>query len=360
MDNGLKYWLALSRLKRLERFPIGGLLARLGAPEGIFSESGPALEGFSADFARSVRAFKDWAWVDKELRAIDDSGARVATYSGAEYPPALKDIHDPPPLLYLKGPGYDYSAPAVAIIGTRRPTHYGLRMSEALAKELAAMGLTIVSGMARGCDMAAHKGALAAGGFTAAVLGTGVDVPYPPESVRLYEEIIEKGLVVSEMPMRSAPLPQNFPRRNRIISGLCAGVLVIEAPLRSGSLMTARLALDYNREVCALPGQVTSNKSAGTNRLIKDGAALIECATDVLDALSIPYSRKEEEEPVKKPQLNKEEVLIWKALGIDPLHIDNIIEETGLTVSKASALLLEMELKGLIKQEAGKRFLRSH
>lgn len=215
--------------------------------------------------------------------------------------------------------------------------------------------MTVVSGMARGCDTSAHKGALKAGGFTAAILGTGVDVVYPPESKKLYAEIMEKGVVISEYLMGTQPLPHNFPKRNRIISGLSLGVAVVEAPLRSGSLMTARLALEYGREVFAFPGQVNSHRSSGTNRLIKDGAMLIEGAKDITDALSLSFT---EAKPRETAAPEGDEKLLYEAIGKGLVHIDSLIEKTGLSVAKASMLLLDMELKGIVEQKPGKSFSR--
>ncbi len=359
MDKGIKYWLALGRVKGLELFFLKGLFDRFGGPEGIFNAGRAELSGFSTALADNVGAFSDWDWVDRELELIEEKGARVITYSDPEYPALLREINDPPCLLYARGPGVPPASPSVAIVGTRHPTHYGVKMSEVLARDLSAMGVTVVSGMARGCDTAAHRGALKAGGATVAVLGTGIDVPYPRENGKMYEEIAEKGLVVTELPVSTPPAPYNFPKRNRIISGLCTGVVVVEAPLRSGALMTARLALEYNREVMAVPGPATSFRSAGTNRLLKDGATLVETAEDVLAAMSLEAASPENAGPGgPTPELTEDELVLWKSLGEVPAHIDEIARSAGVTVTRASATLMEMELKGLVIQEPGKRFLR--
>lgn len=356
-DNGLRYWLALGALRGLERFDLKSLLERFGGPEEIFKETSSALSAFSTELAANVKGFNSWKRVDDELKEIERLGIKVVAFDSPEYPKLLKGIHDAPAALYVKGNTYDHKKPTVAIVGTRRPTHYGLRMAETLARDLASFGVTIISGMARGCDAAAHKGALSSGGFTVAVLGTGIDIAYPKDNGKLYGEIAEKGLLVSEYPIGTPPVPQNFPRRNRIISGLSEAVLVIEAPLRSGSLMTARLTLEYGREVLAVPGQATSNKSTGTNRLIKDGAALIENAEDVMNALQWKFVAPEEEDDAGPP-LFPEEKMLLKSLAGGPLHIDGIVDITGLSVSKASSLLLEMEFKGYVEQLPGKCFLR--
>lgn len=343
------------------RFDIPGVISRFGGIKNIFHETEAALSGFSSVFAKCVKEFKDWEWTEKEARLIAQHSVRIITYEDPAYPGLLKQTYDPPCVLYAKGRDMDGKLPAVAIVGTRHPTHYGLKMAETIGRELGAMGVTVVSGMARGCDMAAHKGALSAGGMTVAVLGTGVDIAYPKENKKIYDQISEEGLLLSEFPMSAPPQPQNFPQRNRIISGLSSGVLVVEAPLRSGSLMTARLALDYNREVFAIPGQVTSYQSIGTNKLLKEGAILVENAGDILKALSLVYVPAEDKEEKKEPipNLGAEEMLIWNSMEDEPVHIDRIMEKTSLSVTRASALLLDMEIKGIIKQVPGKCFLRS-
>lgn len=355
-DEGLKYWLALARLRGIDRLGVRGLLQRFSTPREIF-ESPDAIESFSSVLARGVREFDGWGWVEDQLGAIEKAGARALTFNDPGFPPLLRHIQDPPVMLFARGRAFDEKAPPAAIVGTRHPSQYGLKMAESLGRDLASMGLCVVSGMARGCDMAAHKGALSAGGFTTAVLGTGVDLAYPPESKRLYEEISEKGLLLSEFPMATPPAKHNFPARNRIIAGISLGVVVIEAPLRSGSLMTARLALEYGREVMAVPGQAMSDKCAGTNRLIKDGACLVDCAEDVGSALSLGCVAPKADRCVQV-SLADDERLIWSALDLEPVHIDRLIEETGLGAMRASALLLEMEFKGLVRQFPGKCFAK--
>lgn len=356
-DSRLRHWLALSRL-RLDRVPVGAVIERFGAPEEVFAAPRAQLASFSTVVAEAVAGFCAWAEVDAEMKAIADKAVRVLTFEDVLYPALLKLIPDPPPVIYVKGRVEALaSAPAVAVVGTRRPTHYGLQMAEEVSRDLARSGVAVVSGMARGCDTSAHMGALSGGGMTVAVLGTGIDIPYPKENARLYEEIADRGALVSELPLSTPPFPQNFPRRNRIISGLSLGVLVVEAPLRSGSLMTARLALDYGRDVLAVPGKATSARSAGPNRLIKDGAALVECADDVLSALGLERTRIEAEE-ASLNRLDGEESIVSRALGDEPVHIDEIALRTGLSASRISGLLLSMELKGLVGQLTGKRFVR--
>jgi len=366
----IRYWLALSRLKVPKGVLKGGskrsLLARAlldVAPEPLFKGSASSIPELSPQLALALKKFDDWSWVDRELRLMEEAGARLITLHDADYPLCLKEIPDPPFFLYAKGPLRlsDYKE-ALAIVGTRQPTHYGKRFAESLAGDMASLGALIVSGMARGCDMAAHKGALGAGGATVAVLGTGVDCCYPPEAVGLYAEIKEKGLLVSEFPMGTGPMSYNFPRRNRIISGLSRGVLVAEAPLRSGAMMTAGIALEHNRDVFALPGPVSSYKSRGPNSLIKAGAQLVEGAGDILASWGLepgfarPLEREKERGPEGPAEGN--EATIFKTLEEGPLSIDAIASTCGLKVQELGGLLLEMELKGLVCQGPGKIFTR--
>lgn len=367
MGKEIKNWLALSALKARAGSLINGellkgLLDAYKDPGEIFKDNGSRLRGLSPEARTLIKGFDGWERVAEETALIKRHGARVITYDDGEYPALLKEIPDPPCLLYAKGRTYDHKVSAsVAVVGTRRPTHYGLSIAEVISRDLASMGVVVVSGMARGCDMAAHKGALTANGMTVAVLGTGIDIAYPRENKALYDEVSEKGLLISEFPMSTPPVPFNFPKRNRIISGLSKGVLVIEAPLKSGALMTARLALEFNRDVLAVPGAATSAKSRGTNKLIKEGAALVESAQDVMDALSLkPRVPEKIKEQGALPALGVDERLVLKVFGDEPLHIDTIAEKTGLTTARASALLLDMELSGIIGHKPGGLFFKRY
>ncbi len=353
--------------------------------------------------APELRGFSQHAEVEREAALLEESGVSLITICDKEYPTRLASIFVPPLVLYVAGrlesPAgvsiFDERLPAVAVVGTRRASHYGMEMAEAIGRGLAASGIIVASGMARGCDTAAHRGALSVGGLTMAVLGTGVDMFYPAENKRLYEEIKESGLVLSEFPMGTAPLPMNFPLRNRIISGLSLAVVVVEAPLRSGAMMTARMALDEGREVFALPGHAGSKKGSGTNKLIKDGAVLVESAEDIIKVLSSNQvgagvsqrqikkrqnlnnnseqprlfseqvledqqsSQKAAVQPVARPtSACTEEDLIIGFLDDGPLHIDSIVEKSGIAVQRLSGLLLDMELKGVVAQKPGKLFIK--
>ena len=359
MAREIKYWLALGRARGIGNLTYKALIDELREPESVFEAPLKRLEeipDIGKRLALSIKGFKDWEWVEKETDLIKKHAVKFLTIRDSDYPELLLSIPDPPPYLYVKGTICKEDSNALAVVGTRLPTPYGIAATEKICRELAGCcGITIVSGMARGIDSAAHRGAIAAKGKTIAVLGSGIDVIYPPENKGLYKDIASNGAVISEFPMGTPPLAANFPQRNRIISGLAMGVLVAEASLRSGSLITARLALDYGREVFALPGSITSSRSKGTNKLIKDGAKLVEDTRDILEELRIPY--KAGTEITSSERLSAEEEKIMNLLD-EPCVIDSIIQKTGLPASKVSSVLLNMELKGLIQQQAGKQFIR--
>jgi len=317
---------------------------------------------------------------------IHDDTVRELLRSDAEYPALLLPVPTAPETLHVRGRLVDGDALAVAIVGSRRATPYGLDVAETLAADLAARGVTVVSGLARGIDSAAHRGALRVGGRTIAVLGSGVDVVYPPENQRLADEIVERGALVSQFAPGTPPLPHNFPTRNSVIAGLSLAVVVVEAAERSGSLITARLAAELGREVLAVPGRVTALESRGANRLIQDGAALALGWEDVI--ASLPERWKScvatagrsgtagdgEGEPIRalrgaaegEPSAYEREVTVATAqarkilslLGEDPLDIDRVIEQSGLGAGPVSAALLDLELDGRVRQVEGKRFVR--
>jgi DNA processing protein len=282
------------------------------------------------------------------------------------YPARLKMIADPPPLLYITGTLTEQDELAVAIVGARRATAAGRAMTEELSHDLAEAGMTVVSGLARGVDAAAHRGALAAQGRTIAVLGCGIDQTYPPEHERLRRQIEERGAVLSEVPLGAPPHSHHFPRRNRIISGLSLGVIVTEAAISSGSLITARLAAEQGREVFAVPGFVKEDTSRGTNALLKEGAALLERAQDVIDAV-LPQLEQAlrlrlqspRENNIRGDQLGKEEQRVYDTLSYDPLTVDDVIAVTGLSVSTVMTSLLSLELRQRVRQLPGQRYLRA-
>ncbi len=300
-----------------------------------------------------------------ELEGIRTHQAGVLTLADADYPRALRWIADPPAVLYVQGQFASSHELAVAVIGSRKPSPYGKMCGQRFSQTLAEHGYTVVSGLARGIDSLAHRGALQAGGQTLAVLGSGINMIYPPENRRLYEQICSQGAVLSEFPLNTKPDRWNFPRRNRIISGLSLGTLVIEAAASSGSLHTARHALDQGREVFAVPGRIHDPNSRGTNGLIKKGAKLVETIDDILDELpeAVRTSARciREVEVALEPvpaDLNPQEAQILALLSATETHIDAISETTQLPVHVVAGILLTLELRELVQQFPGKRFVR--
>jgi DNA processing protein len=286
-------------------------------------------------------------------------GGTILTLGDDAYPKRLKDIYDPPALLYVKGELRREDELAVAIVGSRKTSPYGRWFTEKISQDLAGHGVTIVSGLARGIDSVAHMGALEGGGRTIAVLGCGIDVIYPSENRDLFHQIVGHGAVLSEFPMGSRPEGGHFPRRNRVISGLSIGVVIVQASAKSGSLITAKYALEQGREVFAVPGNVGAEGSRGTNQLIKEGAKLVESSADILEEV-LPQWRREGETAQKAEApghgLVGGEKILFELLGETPLHIDAVIRESKLDPGNVSSLLLNLELKGLISQWPGKCF----
>ncbi|MFA6078307.1 MAG: DNA-processing protein DprA [Candidatus Omnitrophota bacterium] len=296
---------------------------------------------------------------------------RKIAIADAEYPENLKNLHRPPKALYVNGTLLERDKLAVALVGSRRASYYGIEACEKLAYDLAIRGVTIVSGMAIGIDTAAHKGALKAKGRTIAVMGSGHGVIYPAQNIKLYSDIVKSGAVVTEFENEMEPLPYNFPQRNRIISGLSIGVVVVEAARNSGALITADFALEQGRDVFAVPGRISSQTSSGTHALIKDGAKLVQSAEDIMeelsgfDVLSAPEAvKKERGEAITKKtkayvynSLTETERKIYKTLSDEPLHVDEIMGLSGLDPAKGSKALLSLQIKDLIKELPGKQFV---
>jgi DNA processing protein len=296
--------------------------------------------------------------VDRELARVRQNGYRLISLTDRCYPPLLKQIPDPPPLLYVYGrlPNEGLS---IAVVGSRNATGYGISTTRRLCMDLAGQQVTIVSGMARGVDTAAHLGAIAGGGATVAVLGTGLNRIYPRENKELFHQIAQHGAVVTEFPLDSGPDAHHFPARNRIISGMCHGTVVVEATGRSGSLITARLAAEQNREVFAVPGNIHSFKSVGTHRLIKQGAKLVAHAGDVLEEFEHVQTMDQAAPPAGQPKfapLTDAEAMVIDCLEADPVHIDDLVRQLPIGPGRLSGLLLQLELKGLVVQSAGKCF----
>ncbi len=336
--------------------------------DAFFSTRGTLLRvpGLGRAAVDGLLAFSGWDRAAEEMRRVRGAGVRLVRFCDPAYPERLRTLPDPPPVLYARGSPEAAARPAVGMVGTRAPSEYGRRMTRALCRGLAAVGIVVVSGMARGTDGEAHEAALDGGGETVAVLGSGVDVPYPREHRELCRRIEAGGVVLSEHAMGAAPLPHHFPARNRIISGLSLGVVVVEATGRSGSLITARWALEQGREVFAVPGPAGASRSRGPHRLIRQGAKLVEDVGDIIEEIApqLALSPAPSAEAttgsggasVETPPLGGTAGTVLRELGAGPLPVDDIIERTGLSPPQVCQVLLEMELQGLLKQLPGNRY----
>ena len=369
-------WLALSLTQGLGPTRIKKLVDHFGSPGRVLQASLTELEatGMLVVSAQSIATGKSLDLAQQECGKASEVGARIVSLSDAEYPPRLKEIYDPPVVLYVRGNVELLAKPGIAVVGTRHPTPYGSGMSERLSTDLAAHGLVIISGMARGVDTAAHRGAISTKGKTVAVFGTGIDVMYPKENTRLADQILTlDGVLISEFPVGTFAAPQNFPIRNRIISGMSVGVLVVEAAEYSGTRITSRCALEQNRDVYAVPGNVTNKNAWGPNTLIKQGAKLVatwedvweELPTDIQAALSA--EQNESPEPATASLFpdaatSPHEKKILRLLKTDEsTQIDELVEmlEAELSSSEIFAALFELELNGKIRQLPGKNFVKS-
>lgn len=342
------------------------LLNYFNKPENILKaprEKLIAVSGIAEKIADKICSLKKED-LDKEFALAKKHGLKIMTCDDQDYPQNLKQIPDPPIVLYIKGELKEQDKFSIAIVGSRRASFYGLSSAEKFAGDLSNRGLTIVSGMARGIDTYAHRGALKQAGRTIAVMGSGFNQIYPPENKELVEEISQAGAVISEFPIDTEPLPQNFPRRNRVISGLSLGVVVVEAARNSGALITADFALEQGREVFALPGKVDSHTSFGTNGLIKQGAKLVSCLDDILEEFNLPVTKihkAKENTPVhlKFDFNHAEENQLYDLLSSQPIALDEIVEKTNMGISRISDILLRLQVKKLIKQLPGKQFVRN-
>ncbi|MFO7859868.1 MAG: DNA-processing protein DprA [Desulfosalsimonas sp.] len=360
-------WIALRQAPGVGPLTCKRLVEHFGSPENVFCADESRLlqvEGMGAKSARAVLQGGNRQQAQQEIARCQKRGYEIIAADHARYPWRLARISDPPPYLYAFGRPLD-PEPAIAVVGTRNPTRYGFSMARRLSADLADMGLTIVSGMARGIDTAAHQGALGAGGSTVAVLGSGLSVIYPPENRKLYFDISRQGTIVSERPVDDPPNSYNFPARNRIISGMCLGTVVVEAAKKSGSLITARLAAEQNREVFAVPGNINSYKSSGAHNLLKQGAKLVERAQDVIEEiapllLSVKNSEganfRHPENQIQAPDLTAEQARVYHALDPYPAHIDELARELSMDAGALLSVLLNLELKGMVTQMPGKYY----
>lgn len=377
MRADLTDWIALNLVRRIGPRTANLLLDRFGSPASVFSASRRDLKaaGLKPDTIRELHDAEILGKASAEIERLEQMGAQVVTIADADYPPLLREIYDPPIAIYVRGDlSVVINTPCLAVVGSRRCSTYGVNASQSLARALAEQGVTIISGLARGIDAAAHRGALEAGGKTIGVIGTGLDVTYPKEHAKLTEEVMTSGAVISEFPLGTPPLAQNFPYRNRILSGLCFGVLIVEAAEQSGSLITARLAYEQGREVFAVPGNITSQTSFGPNFLIKDGAKLVQHWRDVTEELPGEWKEKipglaraanrtggeTETQPVfEAVALGEQERLVFELLSPDVAsHIDQLLMTSGLNSSDLMNALLGLEMKDRIRQLPGKSFVR--
>jgi DNA processing protein len=395
-----KDWLALTLVPGVGTAMFIRLLARFHSPSNVLRASRGALEDVvGPKLAQRITQYADVADVDGQIRAMTEYGASIITMEDTAYPLRLAEIYDPPLLLFVRGELLEQDQHCVSIVGTRRASPYGLRMAEKFGRELAARGITVVSGLAAGIDTAAHRGALSAGGRTIAVLGNGVDVVYPQQNAELMDKITRQGAVISQFSMGTKPSPGHFPYRNRIISGMSQGTLIVEAPLSSGALITARQAAEQGREVFAIPGQVGITNSQGPHLLIREGAKLVETVEDILVELELPaeiraevavtaktethphgpshslpqattvHLRKSKQEPPppaaappspappqRRVEASGAEKAVLSALAPDGSYVDEIAQTCRISISEALSALTLLELKGLVRQFSGKRF----
>ena len=375
MSETTPFWLALTHIEGLGVRGCHKLIQHFGSPQAAYMASLTELEscGVPARVAQAIFAQAALKDAEREVLEIAKADCELIAYDGEDYPPLLKQIPDAPLLLYVRGDVKVLSQYAVSVVGSRRPSAYGSSVAHRLAHDLAQRQMVVVSGLARGVDSAAHRGALEAKGKTVAVMGSGIDVMYPRENKNLADEIAKSGAVISEFPLGTGPTPQNFPIRNRIISGLSLGVVVVEAAEYSGSLITARLALEQNREVFAVPGNITTAQSFGPNHLIKQGAKLVDQWMDVIEEFTaevrmqlLPPMETSEGEPMGtqaatlfEASLTPDQKAVFGTLRADQTSfVDEIVGAAKISHPRVLAALLQLEMNGLIRQLPGKNFIR--
>jgi DNA processing protein len=342
------------------------LIKHFKTPEAVFESTRDSLEalGIPPEVADDVLSPKSEERAEAEWERAGKLGVTILDILDPAYPPLLREIFDPPIVIYLRGKKWDADLPQLAIVGTRRPTGYGLNCAERLSEDLAARGLAVTSGLARGLDAAAHRGALRAG-ITFAVFGSGLDFIYPKENRGLADLVVENGAIISEFPLGTPPSPQNFPIRNRIIAGMSLGVTVVEAAEYSGSLITVRFGLEFGREIFAVPGNITSPQSFGPHALIRQGAKLVASWQDIVEELPHPIRERifaplvAQMQAAPEPQLEGAEAKIWKALSLqEPTSIDTLLSKLPLSTSQVYSALLELETAEHIRQLPGKKYIR--
>ena len=365
----LKYWLALKFVDAVGNVGFNSLVKAFGSPRAVFEAPADALRKvprITQKMARNIHGFDDWPRVEREIESAERMGVTLVTSSSPLYPRLLLNIYDFPPILYVRGT-LSACDITLAVVGSRMATTYGRFTTERLCRELAMGGVTVISGMARGIDSAAHIGALAGKGRTIAVLGSGIDVVYPPENVDLFEKITQSGAVITEFPFSTQPLAANFPARNRIISGLSLGVVVVEAGEKSGSLITARVALEQGREVFAVPGSNDSPGTKATHRHIREGAKLVETTQDILEEIlpqvdirtdpPEPEGLPADKHPGRSGDFTAGEKAVLKVLGEKAIHVDTLAADSGCRIQELLGILMSLELKGYVEQLPGKKFV---
>ena len=350
-NKDIKYWVGFSLIPGIGRVKLTQLENYFASLEAAWQAAPADLKQSGLD-SGSIHAVTSWRpkiSLEAEMEKLDRYGVKVLTCHDSDYPSRLKEIYDYPPLLYIRGCLLPEDEWCLAVVGTRRATVYGRQVTEEIVADLARSRITIVSGLAKGIDSIAHHSALEAGGRSIAIFACGLDIVYPSENANLAHRIIQQGAVISEYPLGTRPKAENFPRRNRIMSGLSLGVLIIEAGETSGAMITARLALEQNREVFAIPGSILSPASRGTNHLIQEGAKLVRDYTDILEELNLMAVARQIEMKEVLPSSDTESLLL-KQLCAEPTHIDEVCRSSGLPISTVSSTLAMMELKGLVKQ----------
>ena len=349
--NELKYWISFSKIPGIGRVKTSQLLEYFTTLADAWDAPAADLKKAGLD-SRSVTAIinlRPKISPDIEIANLNKYKVKAIPCNSLDYPQRLKEIHDYPPVIYIRGTLLPEDECCIAVVGTRRPSAYGRQVAEEIVSDLSRNGITIVSGLAKGIDSVAHHSALEAGGRSIAIFGCGLDIVYPSENAELARRIMQRGALISEYPLGTRPKADNFPRRNRIMSGLSLGVLVVEAGDTSGAIITAHLAVEQNREVFAIPGSVLSPASRGTNHLIQEGAKLVRDYTDILEELNLTTVARQIEMREVLPSSDTEQLLM-KQLGAEPTHIDEVCHSSGLPVSTVSSTLAMMELKGLVKQ----------
>lgn len=356
--NETKYWVGFNLIPGIGRVKYALLESHFGGLKQAWQAPPSELRaaGLDPTTVRKIANMRPQISLDAEMEKLKHHGVKALTWNDTAYPPRLKEIDDRPPVLYVRGSLIPEDEWSIAVVGTRRATVYGRQVTEEIVSDLAGNKITITSGLARGIDSIAHHTALESGGRTIAVFGCGLDIVYPSEHISLARKIMEHGALVSEYPLGTRPRADNFPRRNRIMSGMSLGVLVVEAGERSGALITAHQALEQNREVFAIPGSILSPASQGTNRLIQEGAKLVHNYTDILEELNLSMTVQQLEMKEPAPVTDTEHLLL-QHLSREATHIDEVCRRSGLPIATVSSILSIMELRGLAKQVGGMNYV---